>query len=65
MFTKFRHLRLSGFFPSSYMFVFRIVKYTFKHICKVHLEMILRDVFYLSVFNLFFFFRDKISDPTT
>lgn len=63
IFTKFKHLRPSGFFPSSYMFVFWIVKYTFEHIYKVNVKVILRDIFYLSVFN--FFLRDKISYPPT
>lgn len=64
MFTKFKHLRPSDFFPSSYMFVFWI-DYTFEHSYKVHLKMILRDIFCLAVFNLVGFFRDKISDQKT
>lgn len=45
MFTKFEHLRPSGFLPSSYMFVFRIVKCAFECIYKVNLKMILRGIF--------------------
>lgn len=60
MFTKFKHLRPSGFFPSSYMFVFGVLKYTFEHIYKVHLKMTLRDIFYLAVFNFNFFQEIKL-----